>query len=75
MLFHCLKWFPAYGMQGLAADTKTWAACPTRAVLRLVIGKWLMVTGNWLLHADSLLQIPQFYIPRLDNASLSHGAG
>ena len=32
--FAFLYWFPAYGMQGLAADTKTWAACPTRAVLR-----------------------------------------
>jgi hypothetical protein len=34
---HVNNWFPAYGMQGLAADTKTWAACPTRAVLRYIL--------------------------------------
>jgi hypothetical protein len=28
------KWFPAYSMQGHAADTKTWATRPNRAGLR-----------------------------------------
>ena len=38
--FYCLKWLPAYCMQGcgirVSADTKTWATCPTRAVLRYI---------------------------------------
>ena len=35
--FDCFKWLPAYCMQGYVGHG------PTIAVLRLVIGNWLMV--------------------------------
>ena len=54
------KWFPAYGMQELAADTKTWAAGPTRAVLRYILR---------LLAVTFACRQTRYYINRLPNNS------